>query len=82
MRIAGTAVSPELEVQLTEVLRILGIDAELEGVSTEALAALLAEIRLTFLQGVKLLYSSALQPGWGHHIIRGKTYAKKVIRKN
>lgn|SRR5215469_5094145 len=66
LRIAGAAVSPELEVRLTEVLRILGIDTELEEVSTEALAALLAEIRLTFLQGVKLLYSSTLQLGWTH----------------
>lgn len=66
LRIAGATVSPELEVRLREVLCILGIDGELEGVSTEALAALLAEIRATFLQGVKLLYSSTLQPGWTH----------------
>jgi 2-polyprenyl-3-methyl-5-hydroxy-6-metoxy-1,4-benzoquinol methylase len=65
-RIDSVPVSQELEVRLMEVLRILGIDEELEGVSTEALATLLAEIRLTFLQGVKLLYSPALQPGWTH----------------
>jgi SAM-dependent methyltransferase len=66
LRIGGATISPELEAQLTEVLRILGIDAELEEVSTEALAALLAEIRLNFLQGVKLLYGSTFQPGWTH----------------
>ena len=65
-RIDGVPVSQELEVRLMEVLRILGIDEELEGVSTEALTTLLAEIRLTFLQGVKLLYSPVLQPGWTH----------------
>jgi len=45
-RIDSVPVSQELEVRLMEVLRILGIDEELEGVSTEALATLLAEIRL------------------------------------
>ena len=65
-RIDSVPISSELEVRLMEVLRILGIDEELEGVSTEALATLLAEIRLTFLQGVKLLYSPVLQPGWTH----------------
>lgn len=64
-RIDSAPVSQELEVRLMEVLRVLGIDEELEGVSTEALATLLAEIRLTFLQGVKLLYGPA-QPGWTH----------------
>jgi 2-polyprenyl-3-methyl-5-hydroxy-6-metoxy-1,4-benzoquinol methylase len=66
LQIGSATVAPELETQIREVLRILGIDAELEGVSSEALVALLAEIRLTFLQGVKLLYSSTLQPGWTH----------------
>ena len=65
-RIDSVPVSQELEVRLMEVLRVLGIDEELEGVSTEALTTLLAEIRLTFLQGVKLLYSPTLQPGWTH----------------
>lgn len=66
LQIASATVAPQLEAQIREVLYILGVDAELEGVSTEALVALLAEIRLTFLQGVKLLYSSTLQPGWTH----------------
>ena len=65
-RIDHVPISQDLEVRLLEVLRVLGIDEELEAVSTEALVTLLAEIRLTFLQGVKLLYSPVLQPGWTH----------------
>jgi 2-polyprenyl-3-methyl-5-hydroxy-6-metoxy-1,4-benzoquinol methylase len=66
LQITSATVDPKLEAQIREVLHILNVDAELEGVGTEVLVALLAEIRITFLQGVKLLYSSTIQPGWTH----------------
>lgn len=65
-QVDSTSISQELEVWIMEMLRILGIDEELEGISTEELATLLAEIRLTFLQGIKLLYSPIFQSGWTH----------------
>jgi hypothetical protein len=66
LQIGSATVAPQLEAQIREVLRILGVDAELEGGSPQASVALLAEIRLTFLQGMKLLSRSTLQPGWTH----------------
>lgn len=65
-QIGGTTLTPRLEAQVKEVTRILGVGVELEGTSKEALGALLAEIRVAFLNGTKRLHSSTIQPGWTH----------------
>ncbi len=64
IRLGSADASPELEAQFTKIVRLLGLEGELEDVSPDAWAAVLAEIRFTFLQGVQLLYGSVFQPGW------------------
>ena len=63
-QIGGTTLTPKIEAQAKEITRILGVSEELEGASKEALGALLAEIRIAFLNGTKRLHSSTIQPGW------------------
>ncbi len=64
VRFGSADASPDLQAQFTKIVRLLGLEGELEDVSPDAWAAVLAEIRFTFLQGVQLLYGSAFQPGW------------------
>ncbi len=65
-QIGGTTLTQKLQAQVKEITHVLGVSAELEGTSKEALGALLAEIRIAFLNGTKRLHSSTIQPGWTH----------------
>jgi 2-polyprenyl-3-methyl-5-hydroxy-6-metoxy-1,4-benzoquinol methylase len=66
MQIGGTTLTQKLQAQVKEITRVLGVGGELEGTSKESLGALLAEIRIAFLNGTKRLHSSTIQPGWTH----------------
>jgi len=57
---------PRLEDKITEVVRLLCLENELKMANKDTLISILADIRGIFLQGEKLLYSSAIDSGWTH----------------
>jgi hypothetical protein len=65
-RTCGKPIEPALQPRLDAVLDALGVRQLIEGLSPAELQPVLAEIRLTILQGRKLLFAATRASGWSY----------------
>ena len=63
-RTTGRPFDPSIQLHVDAVLDVLGARELIEGQSPAELQPVLAEIRLTMLQGAKLLYEGTREAGW------------------
>jgi SAM-dependent methyltransferase len=65
-KVSGTPLDPNIQPHADAVLDALAARGLIDDVSRADLLPVLAEIRLTFLQGAKLLYEATRGSGWTH----------------
>jgi SAM-dependent methyltransferase len=63
-KVTGNPLEPDIQPHVDAVLDALGARDAITELGAPELRAALAEIRLTFLQGVKLLYEATRRSGW------------------
>jgi SAM-dependent methyltransferase len=63
-KVTGNPLEPDIQPHVDAVLDALGARAAITELGAPELRPALAEIRLTFLQGVKLLYEATRHSGW------------------
>ena len=63
-KVTGNSLEPEIQLHVDGVLDALGARDAIKELGAAELRPVLAEIRLTFLHGAKLLYGTTRRSGW------------------